>query len=89
MCESRRRGDGNARDRSVIARGVLITLAFVDKFCRSVGAQSIAQPWHTDPLTPARTCLSILTPNYRLFTMNIPEILEMCGVVGVDVKMDN
>ncbi len=38
-------------DRGLIGRGVLITPAFVGPFCRSVDAQSTAQPWHTDPFT--------------------------------------
>ncbi len=28
------------------------TLPFVGQFCRSLGAQSTTQSWHTDPLTP-------------------------------------
>ncbi len=32
--------------------GVLTTPPFVEPFCRSVGAQSTAQPWHTEPVTP-------------------------------------
>ncbi len=36
---------------SLIGRGVLTTLP-VEPFCRVAGAQSVTQPWHTDPLSP-------------------------------------
>ncbi len=42
---------GDARDRGLIGRGVLITPPFVGPFCRSVGAQSTVQAWLADPLT--------------------------------------
>ncbi len=48
--ESRWR-DGDSRGRSLIGNSVLITPQF-GPFYRSLGAQSSAQPWHTDPLTP-------------------------------------
>ncbi len=35
----------------LISSGVQTTPPFVGTFCRSVGVQSTAQPWHTDPLT--------------------------------------
>ncbi len=35
---------GDARDRNLIGRGVLITLPFVEPLCRSVGAQSQHSP---------------------------------------------
>ncbi len=41
---------GDTMDRSLIGRGVLTTPSFVGPFCRSVGAQSAAQRWHTDPI---------------------------------------
>ncbi len=44
--------DGDARERSLIDRGVLITPPFVEPFCRSVGAQSTTEAWRADPLTP-------------------------------------
>ncbi len=43
---------GDARDKSLIGRGVLLTTpAFVEPFCWSVGAQSTTQPWRSNPLT--------------------------------------
>ncbi len=42
----------DARDGSLDGRGVLSTPPFVGPFRRSVGAQSTAKLWHTDPLTP-------------------------------------
>ncbi len=42
----------DARDRSLIGGVVLVTPPFVGPFCRSVGAQSTAQSWRADPLTP-------------------------------------
>ncbi len=41
---SRGCNSGDARDKRLLGRGVLTTPKFVGKFCRSVGAQSIAQP---------------------------------------------
>ncbi len=38
----------DARDRSLICRGVLVT----QPFRRPVGAQSTTQPWRVDPLIP-------------------------------------
>ncbi len=43
---------GDARDRSLVGRCVLISPPFAGIFCRSVGAQSTTQPWRVDPLTP-------------------------------------
>ncbi len=52
LFESRWR-DEDARDRSLIGRGVVLTTPpFVGTFCKSVDAQSTALPWHTDPLAP-------------------------------------
>ncbi len=39
----------DARDRRLLDRGVLTTPSFVEPFCRSAGAQSTTQPWHTEP----------------------------------------
>ncbi len=41
----------DARDRILIGRGVLTTLP-IGPFCRVAGAQSVTQPWHTDPSSP-------------------------------------
>ncbi len=43
--------DGDARDRSLIGRGVLIVTPIFGPCCRSVGAQSATQPWRSDPMT--------------------------------------
>ncbi len=56
---------GDARDRSLIGRGVLIAPPFVGPLCRSAGAQSTTQPWHSDPLTPFI---------YKLTIENLPSI---------------
>ncbi len=37
----------DAGDRNLLKRGVLT----VTPYCRSVGTQSITQPWHTEPLS--------------------------------------
>ncbi len=42
----------DARDRSLVGRGVLSTPPFVGPFRRSVGDHSNTKLWHTDPLTP-------------------------------------
>ncbi len=47
--ESRWRKE-DAKDRSLIGRGVLTLPPFVGPFCSSVGDQSTAQSWHADPL---------------------------------------
>ncbi len=41
---------GDARDMSLIGRGVLILPPFVGPFCRPVGAQYTTQPWRVDNL---------------------------------------
>ncbi len=41
---------GDARDRSLIGKGVLAIPPFVGPVCRSVGAQSTTQSWHINPL---------------------------------------
>ncbi len=46
-----RRRDGDARYRSLVGRGVLITPPF-RPFCRSVGVHSTIQPCRADSLTP-------------------------------------
>ncbi len=46
---------GDARDRNLIGRGVLITPPFVKPFSSSVGAQSTTQPCRAGPLTPRWT----------------------------------
>ncbi len=43
---------GGASYRRLLGRGVLTTPPFFAPFCRSVRAQSTAQPWHIKQLTP-------------------------------------
>ncbi len=42
---------GRAGWTGIIGGGVQVTLPFVASYCRSVGAQSAAQPWLTNPFT--------------------------------------
>ncbi len=57
--------DGDARDTILIGRGVMTAPPFIGPFCMSLGAQSTAQSWHTDPpglvvesVTPMRRVLA-------------------------------
>ncbi len=42
---------GRAGWTGIIGGGVQVTLPFFPSYCRSVGAQSTAQPWLTSPFT--------------------------------------
>ncbi len=75
---------GDASDRSLVLRGVLTTSPFIGPICTSVGTQSTAQPWHTDPLTPRRrfachSCLS--SPLFKCPPPNtVPSLYESACV---------
>ncbi len=49
-------GDVYARDGIFIGRGVVTIPPLIGPFSMSVGAQSTAQSWHTDPLIPNSLC---------------------------------
>ncbi len=59
------------KERSLIGRGVLTTLPLVGPFVRPVGAQSTAQPWHTDPLTPEGLRRPGIEPGPPMWQVNI------------------
>ncbi len=63
---------------SLIGRGVLTTMP-VGPFCRVAGAQTVTQPWHTDPLSPNVGCAeAACAPVYA----RCGAVVEDAGVLG-------